>query len=239
MHTITINNITIVVDRKDIKNIHLSVNPPDGNVKIASPFRVDDEAIRLFALSKLAWIKKQKNKFENQERQSAREFVLGESHYFKGKRYLLNIITTETFKPIRIKTSNKYLDLYVKKESTTEYKKNVIVEWYRKELKKEIPELLDKWQKKIGVEINGWQVRQMKNKWGSCDIENKTIRLNLEIVKKPIICLEYIIVHELVHLLERQHNDRFIELMNKYLPNWRLLRDELNRFPISHGEWDY
>ena len=239
MHTITINNIDIDVVRKDIKNMHLSVNPPDGNVKIASPLRIDDEAIRLFAVTKLSWIKKQKNKFESQERQSAREFVLGESHYFKGKRYLLNIIPTDTFSSVRVETSNKKLNLYVKKEATTERKKKLIMEWYRAELKEEIPELIEKWQNKIGVEINGWHVRQMKTKWGSCDIENKKILLNLELIKKQMICLEYIIVHELVHLLERHHNDRFIELMDKFLPNWQIVRDELNRFPISHGEWKY
>ncbi len=239
MTTITIKDIAIDVVRKDIKNMHLSVNPPNGKVKIASPLRIDDEAIRLFAVTKLPWIKKQKNKFENQDRQSAREYVLGESHYYKGKRYLLDIIEIDSFRTLRVETSKKKLNLYVKKEATTDYKKRQIVEWYRKELKKEIPDLVEKWQLKIGVKINDWQVRQMKTKWGSCDIENKTILLNLELAKKPVICLEYIIVHELVHLLERYHNDRFIELMNKYLPNWRFVRDELNRLPISHGEWEY
>jgi len=239
MHKITISDITIDVVRKEIKNLHLSVNPPDGKIKIASPLRIDDEAIRLFAISKISWIRKQQNKFENQARQSARGYVLGESHYLKGRRYLLNIIEEDNLKGSQIVVSNKHINLYVRNGVSVEQKKKYFIEWYRKELKHEIPVLVNKWQKKIGVELNGWQVRQMKTKWGSCNIENKTILINLELAKKPIICLVYIIVHELVHLLERYHNDRFIDLMNKYLPNWRFLREELNSFPISHGEWTY
>ena len=231
--------MSIDVVRKDIKNMHLSVNPPDGHVKIASPLRIDDEAIRLFAISKLSWIKKQQNKFASQIRQSPREYSTRESHYYKGSRYLLSIIEVESVKEQAVYLKRNQLILQIAKSATVEHKKKIIKEWYRTELKKEIPQLITKWEKKIGVQVNGWNVRQMKTKWGSCNIENKTILLNLELAKKPLKCLEYIIVHELLHLLERNHNDRFLKLLDKYFPRWGLFKEELNRFPISHPDWEY
>lgn len=238
MHQITVSNITIDVVRKDIKNLHLAVYPPNGRVRIATPLRLDDEAVRLFAISKLNWIRNQQRKYEDQSRQTKREFVSGESHYFEGNRYLLNVIYQSG--PPKVEIRNKrFIDLYVRPDSTSEQRERVMTKWYRQRLKERIPALLEKWQAIIGVQVNDWEVKQMKTRWGTCKRETKRIRINLELAKKPAHCLEYIIVHELVHLLERRHSDRFTTLMDKFLPQWRFYQDELNQFILSHEEWNY
>lgn len=232
------SNLDIDVVRKNIKNMHLAVYPPTGRVRIAAPLRVDDEAVRLFAISKIAWIRKHQRHFKAQDRQSPREFKQRESHYFQGKRFLLRI--TELDAPAKVEIKNKtYIDLSVRPNSTLEQRQTILNEWYRKELKKLIPEIIEKWEKKIGVSVAEWQVKQMKTKWGTCNIEEKRIWINLELAKKPIRCLEYIIVHEMIHLIERHHNDRFMALMEKYIPQWEIYRTELNRLPVSHAEWTY
>jgi len=238
MDQITIGHITVDIVRKDIKNMHLAVYPPTGRVRIAVPLRVNDEAIRLFTISKLGWIKKQQRKFEHQERIPPREFKERESHYFQGRRYLLRIKETKDAGWIDLK-GKTYLDLYAKPESSREYKRQVLNEWYRRELKKLLPEMIAHWEKKIGVRVDFWGIKLMKTKWGSCNTEEKRIWLNLELAKKPVECLEYVLVHEMVHLLERYHNDRFYSLMDRFLPNWKKLKDELNRMPISHADWQY
>ena len=238
MDQITIRNINLDVIRKDIKNMHLSVHPPTGRVRIAVPLRVNEEAVRLFAISKLGWIKRHQRHFQKQERETPREFKERESHYFLGKRYLLRIKETRGMGYVDLK-GKTYLDLYVKDNASVEYKQKVLNEWYRSELKKIVPEIIERWQNKIGVSVNGWAIKRMKTKWGSCNIEAKRILLNLELAKKPVQCLEYIVAHELVHLIERHHNDRFRSYMDYYLPNWKSLKDELNRIPVSHSDWDY
>lgn len=232
------SNLSIDVVRKDIKNMHLAVYPPTGRVRIAAPLRVDDEAIRLFAISKIGWIRKHQRHFNAQDRQSPRKFKQRESHYFQGKRYLLRIKEKEAPAKVEIKTKT-YIDFSVRPNSTLEQRQTILNEWYRKELKKLIPDIIEKWEKKIGVSVAEWQVKQMKTKWGTCNIEKKRIWINLELAKKPIHCLEYIIVHEMIHLIERHHNDRFMALMDKYIPQWKFFKEELNRLPVSHGEWDY
>jgi len=236
-HQIIVSNITIDVVRKDIKNLHLAVYPPSGRVRIATPLRLDDEAVRLFAISKLPWIKKQRSKFENQARETEREYVSGESHYFEGHRYLLNVIYHTSAPRVEIR-NKKYIDLYVRTGSTTEQRERVMTRWYRQRLKDRVPALIEKWQKIISVEVGDWEVKQMKTRWGTCKVEAKRIWLNLELAKKPAPCLEYIIVHELVHLLERQHSERFIALMDKFMPQWRIYQDELNQFILSYENWD-
>ena len=238
MEQISISNIRVDIVRKDIKNMHLAVYPPTGRVRIAVPLRVDEEAVRLFAISKLGWIKRHQNKFKKQARQTPREYVERESHYFQGKRYLLRIKETDGAGYVYI-NGKTYIDLYVKGDATLEYRRNLLNEWYRKELKKIIPAIIDRWERKMRISVTDWGVKQMKTKWGSCNIQAKRIWLNLELAKKPVQCLEYIIVHEMVHLLERNHNDRFRSLMDQYLPNWQQLKDELNRIPVSHADWDY
>jgi len=232
------SNLSIDVVRKDIKNIHLAVYPPTGRVRIAAPLSVNDEAVKLFAISKISWIRKNQRNFEAQDRQAPRQYKERESHYFLGKRYLLRITEHEASAKVELKTKT-YIDLFVRPNTTAEQKQVLISEWYRSELKKLIPPLIDKWQKQIGVSLDDWQVKQMKTKWGTCNIEKRRIWLNLELAKKPVHCLEYIIVHELIHLLERHHNDRFLSLLEKHMPQWKFFREELNRLPVSHGEWTY
>ncbi len=242
MEEVKILNITsqlsIDVVRKDIKNMHLAVYPPTGRVRIAAPLRIDDEAVRLFAISKISWIRKHQRNFLAQDRQAPRQYKERESHYFLGKRYLLRIKEHEAPAKVELKTKT-YIDLFVRPNTTSEQKQTILNEWYRSELKKLIQPIIDKWEKQIGVTVDDWQVKQMKTKWGTCNIEKRRIWINLELVKKPIHCLEYIIVHEMIHLLERHHNDRFLSLMEKNMPQWKFYKEELNRLPVSHGEWTY
>lgn len=237
MPQIELGNIIIDVEYKAIKNIHLSVYPPDGKVKISAPERLDIDTIRVFAINKLKWIKKQQKIFRDQERESPKEYLPKESHYFQGKRYLLKIVEQEA-KPKVVLTHSK-IELYVRPNTSSEKRKEIIEEWYRDELKKTIPIMIEKWEKKIGVEIEDFGVKKMRTKWGTCNIEAKRIWLNLELAKKPLECLEYIVVHEIVHLLERGHNDKFIKYMNEFMPKWRFYRDELNDLPFRHTEWKY
>jgi predicted metal-dependent hydrolase len=230
--------LSVDVVRKDIKNMHLAVYPPTGRVRIAAPLRIDDEAVRLFAISKIAWIRKHQRSFNAQDRQPERVFKDRESHYFLGKRHLLRITEQESSPKVLLKTKT-YIDLYVRPNSTIKQRQLILNEWYREELKKLIPPLIDKWEREIGVSVNDWQVKQMKTQWGSCNIEKKRILINLEMAKKPVHCLEYIVVHELIHLLERHHNERFLTLMEKHMPQWKFYQEELNRLPVSHEEWGY
>ena len=237
-HHISVSGINVEVVRKGIKNLHIGVYPPEGRVRVAAPLLVDDDAVRLAVISKLSWIKKQKAHFQEQPRQSKREYVPRESHYFFGRRYLLRVKEQSGSGHVEIRQSRQ-LDLFVPPGADTVQRERVLLAWYRKELKARIPHLIEKWQIVIGVQIAEWGVKRMKTKWGSCNIEARRIWLNLELAKKPIECLEYIVVHEMVHLLERQHNERFTALMDAFMPLWRLHRDELNRTPLSHEAWIY
>jgi hypothetical protein len=233
-----IGDLSIDLIRKDIKNMHLAVYPPTGRVRLAIPTATPHETARLFAISKISWIRKHQRNFVAQQRQSPRQFKQRESHYFLGRRYLLRIIEREKKFKVVFKTKT-YIDLHISATSTTKQRQTVINKWYRAELKKLIPSIIEKWEKEIGVTINEWQVKQMKTKWGTCNIEKKKILINLELAKKPLHCLEYIVVHEMIHLLERHHNDRFLSLIEKYMPKWKFYKDELNNLPVSHGEWTY
>lgn len=237
MRQITVSNIKIDVEKKDIKNLHLGVYPPNGRVRIAAPLKVDDESIRLFAISKLSWIRKQQRSFASQERETEREFISGESHYFNGRRYLLNIIHTEGKAMVVLR--HRHIDLYIKPGSSREKRASVIAKFYRNYLNEQIPSLIAKWEKKMKVRVDEYGIKQMKTKWGTCNIEAKRIWLNLELAKKPFSCLEYIVMHEMVHLLERHHNNIFIAYMDKFLPQWRALKNELNKSPVSHSDWGY
>ncbi len=233
---ICVNDIEIQIDRKDIKNLHVGVYPPHGKVRVASPLHIDDEAVRLAIISKLSWIKKQKLSFDEQPRQTKREMLSGESHYFLGKRYLLDVIYRSGKHEI-IKKHSK-LQLYVRANTTVEKRQLVLNEWYRKELKKEASKLISKWEGILGVLVDSWEIKRMRTKWGSCNNASKKILLNLELVKKPIECVEYIIVHEMIHFYERHHNDNFKNLMDRYIPNWKHTRELLNRSILGFEEWD-
>jgi predicted metal-dependent hydrolase len=236
-HHIRVSGFEVEVIRKDIKNLHVGVYPPEGRVRVAAPLLIDDDAVRLAVISKLAWIKRQRAHFQGQSRQSEREYVPRESHYFLGRRYLLSVKHDGPAR-VEIRRSNR-LDLFVPYGADTAQRERVLLAWYRKELKARIPGLIEKWETVLGVEVADWGVKRMKTKWGSCSIEARRIWLNLELAKKPVQCLEYVVVHEMTHLLERHHNNRFTELMDAFMPQWRLQRDELNRTPLSHEAWVY
>lgn len=237
MQQLELGDLTINVELKDIKNIHLSVYPPNGAVKIAAPERMDLDTIRVFAINKLKWIKKQQAIFKNQKRETPREYISKESHYFKGKRYLLEVI--EHSNPPKVVLKHNTIQLYIKTNTSFEKRRAILEEWYREQLKNLLPSITSKWEHKIGVQANAFGIRKMRTKWGSCNTEKKRIWLNLELAKKPVECLEFIIVHELVHLLERNHNERFVGYMNEFMPKWRFHRDELNKLPYSHLDWGY
>lgn len=238
MHQIEINGLVVDVVRKDIKNLHLAVYPPSGRIRVSTPLRVNDEAVRLAVIARWAWIKRQQIKFNAQERESKRQYVSGESHYFQGSRYLLNIV--ETSGPGKVVVRNKKkLDLYIRANSTTAQRERVMLAWYRAHLRQSVPALIEKWEKIIGVQVDDWGIKLMKTKWGACNIEKRRIWINLELAKKSRHCLEYIVVHEIMHLLERHHNERFQTYMSRYMPQWRLFRSELNRAPLGHVDWDY
>lgn len=228
MTKITIDDIAIEITKKNIKNIRLSVHPPNGEVKVSAPKRMTDEGIRLFVVSRLSWVKKQRSRFENQEKIPEMEYISGESHYYFGERYLLNVIYGSTNKSNVEIRNDEYIDLYIKNGSDKEKREKVMKEWYRKELKAVIPEVIEKWEKIMNLKVNDWGVKQMKTRWGTCNINAKRIWINLELVKKPHHCLEYIVVHEMAHLIERGHGDKFKAIMDKYYPNWKKVKAELN-----------
>jgi predicted metal-dependent hydrolase len=235
---ISVSGLIIDVIRKDIKNLHLSVMPPQGRVRVAAPLAVSDDRVRAAVVCRLAWIKRQQLEFEEQPRQSAREMVSGESHYFMGQRYLLEVIEKPGMNKMDFKNNQK-LRLYVGPGTGVKSRQEILLEWYRKQLKKRVAVLLTHWQRKIGVEVSDWGIKKMKTRWGTCNIAAKRIWLNLELAKKSPDCLEYVLVHELVHLLERHHNDQFRAHMDGFMPNWRLHRSTLNSAPLANEDWSY
>lgn len=235
---ICISGLPVHIYRKPIKNLHLGVYPPRGRVRVAAPLRMSDNAVRLAVISRLGWIKKQRARFQSQERQSAREYVSRESHYYLGRRYLMNVVEHDG--PPRVALRNKgVLEFHVPSGMTRVSRERLLRDWYRQQVKSLIPPIVEKWEAVTGINVAAWGVRRMKTKWGSCSSAERRIWLNLELAKKPLRCLEYIIVHEMIHLLERRHNDRFTKLLDRFMPTWRLHRDELNRAPLSHETWNY
>ena len=230
INTINLDEIVISVVQKNIKNVHLSVYPPMGNVRISAPLRIDLDTIRVFAISKLDWIRHQQQKLRNQVRETPREYIDRENHYLWGKCYLLNLIEIEA--PARIELQHDHILLQVRPGATTDRKRTIVDEFYRSQIEAAIPPLIVKWEDLMGVDVASFSVRKMKTKWGSCTPALQTIRFNLELAKKPAKCLEYVIVHEMVHLLEPSHNYRFVALMDSFMPKWRFYQSELNRLPI-------
>jgi predicted metal-dependent hydrolase len=237
-HIIEVRGIQVEVVRKAIKNLHLGVYPPTGRVRVAVPMRVDDEAVRLAVISKLGWIRRKQARFAEQPRQSQREMVAGESHYFQGRRYRLRVIEENVSPRVTLK-GNTTLELYVRPDTSAAKREAILNEWYRRELKALLPDIIVKWESMIGVQVAEWAIKKMKTKWGTCNVTARRVWVNLELAKKSPQCLEYILVHEMVHLLERHHNDRFKEHMDRLIPQWRLLREELNRAPLGHETWAY
>ena len=229
---VVINDIEVRVIRKDIKNIHLGVYPPDGKVRIAVPLHINDDSVRLAVISKLSWIKKKQLDFLNQPRQSAREFVSGECHYFMGTRYRLDVIERSGCPMVYIKNASK-LVLETDLNSSRELRASLLDQWYRKELKKVIPALIQKWEPIVEKSVTEWGIKKMKTKWGTCNSDARRIWLNLELAKKPIECLEYVIVHEMVHFFERSHNENFKAHMDRFFPKWRFYKSLLNALPLD------
>ena len=234
---ITLGDIAVDVILKDIKNVHLSVHPPTGRVRIAAPRRMRMDTIRVFAISKLEWIRQQQTKLRAQERETPRDYVNRESHYVWGKRYLLTL--AENDEPPSIELTHSRMLLRVRPGTDEGKRKALVEEWYREQLRDSVTALLTRWQSLLGVRVQRFFVQRMKTKWGSCNDKARTIRLNTELAKKPPECLEYIVVHELVHLLEPTHNRRFVALMDGLMPKWQFHRQALNRLPVRREKWTY
>jgi predicted metal-dependent hydrolase len=234
---IQLGDIGVDVVRKDIKNVHLSVHPPTGRVRIAAPEHMSLDTVRVFAIAKLPWIKKQQRKLREQERETPREYIDRESHYVWGKRYLLKVV--EGDRPASVELNHGRMILCVRRGADKAKRKAIVEEWHREQLRRAVPPLIEKWERLMGVRVRRFFVQRMKTKWGSCNDQAGSIRLNTDLARKPRECLEYIVVHEMAHLLEPTHNDRFLVLMDQFMPKWQSHRDVLNRLPVRHESWDY
>lgn len=232
-----LGDIAVDVVLKDISNVHLSVYPPSGRVRISAPARMSLDTIRAFAISKLGWIKRQQKKLRDQERETRREYVNRESHFVWGKRYLLKVIEVEEAPSVELK--HRRMVLRVRPGAGVEKKAEIVDSWYREQIKKAVPSLIARWEPRVKLKVARVFVQRMKTKWGSANSAKGSIRLNTDLAKKPRECLEYIVVHELVHLLEPTHNARFIALMDRLMPQRRIHRDQLNQLPVRHEEWGY
>lgn len=237
MPRIALGNVAVDVVLKDIKNVHLTVHPPNGRVRIAAPRRMSLDRIRLFAIAKLEWIRRQQAALREQEREEPRGYVERESHYVWGRRYLMAVVEQEA--PPTVELKPRRLVLTVRPGTPEEKREAVVDDWYRRQVKDAVPALLSRWEPILGVKAEAVYVRRMKTKWGSCNPKARTIRLNTELAKKPRECLEYVVVHELVHLLEPTHNARFVALMDQFMPAWPHHRRVLNRLPVRRENWTY
>lgn len=231
MEIITVNKIPVEVEWKEIKNIHLTVYPPEARVHISAPMSMPLDSIRLYVITKLEWINKRIEMIRNQARQTDREYVSGENHYYKGIRYRLNVVYQQA-PPAVVINGTQFIDLYVREGSTLDKRAEVMREWYRAELKETLKPLVEKWEEILQVKAKHWEVKQMKTLWGSCNHKTQRIIFNLELIKKPTHCIEYIVAHEMTHLVERLHNSKFTAILDAHIPTWRLLKDELNEFVV-------
>lgn len=236
MPQLLLDDIKADVIKKNIKNLHLRVFPPTGRVRISAPARMKLETIRAFALSKLEWIRKQQARIKSLENELPQAYLDGEYHYFGGTQYLLKIV--EMNKSPKVTLTESRLELRVRPNTNSQKREQVLETWYRAQLKEILPALFEKWENRMGVKVLEFGIKKMKTKWGTCNINAKRIWINLELAKRSPECLEYVVVHEVAHLLERGHGARFKALMDKHLPHWRLLKKELNRLPISHSNWN-
>lgn len=232
---IEIGDVSIAVTRKNIKNVYLSVHPPEGRVTLSAPAGTRLDVVRAYAITKLVWIRKQQHKLRNQARETPREFIERESHYLWGRRHLLTVIE-RNIKPF-VTVDHKRIILNVRPGSDYAKRAAVIHEWHKSLLHELIPTLINKWEPKLGVRVTAYFLRRMKTRWGSCNPRARRIRLNTELVKKPKDLIEYVVVHEMVHLIEPTHNDRFISLLTDHFPTWREARAELNDLPLASEKW--
>lgn len=233
----TLGDVPVEVVFKNIKHLHLTVHPPQGRVRISAPSRLSLGAIRAFAISKLGWIRRQRQKLRDQERETPRELLDRESHYLWGERYLLQVV--ERPRPPAVGLLHRRLVLTVRPRADRRTGEEVLARWYREQLREEAAKLIAWWEPILGVSVKRVFVQRMKTRWGSCNPRAGTIRFNTELAQKPKECLEYIVVHEMVHLLEPRHDGRFVALMDQFLPNWQFYRQRLNRLPVRHADWEY
>ncbi len=233
MHT-EIQGIPIEIIKKNIKNMHLYVQPPEGKVQVSAPEHLSDESILMFVRTKMGWIKKQQTKFKNQPRQTERQYVSGESFYVLGKQYYLQV--EYSYKGNSLVLSGDKAILSVRKESTAKQRDSFVREWYREILKEEIRKYLPKWEKKTGLYCDSWQTKYMTTRWGTCNTNTKKLWFNLQLAKKPIECIEYIILHELVHLKVKNHGDDFIAILDSNMPYWRETKKKLNEQILDYLE---
>lgn len=233
--TIQLGEIAITVTRKDIKNVHLTIHPPDGRVTLAAPSNTRLEVARAYAISKLVWIHAQQRKLEDQARETPRQFVERESHHVWGRRYLMTVQYQDA-KP-SVVLSNKRITLSVRPDCSAEKRAEVMHEWHKTLLHEVVPPLIKKWEQKLKVSVSDYFLQRMKTKWGSCNHVAGNIRLNTELVKKPRDLLEYVVVHEMAHLIEPTHSDRFIAILDEQYPSWRESRAELNELPLAAEVW--
>jgi len=235
---IKVGNITAILIRKKIKNLHLSVLPPDGRVRVSAPLSMNDDAIKMLIATRLSWIHKQQSKFESQERQTYREYVSGESHYYLGKKYRLEVLYKDERPKVILKGKTKII-LSVRPGTDLTKRHKIMQSWYRTELYKFVEAKLPYWEQKIGIHVNELKIKRMKTRWGTCNSRASRIWLNLELAKKPPQCIEYVLVHEMIHFLENKHNDSFRKYMDRYYPNWKYIRDELNKNPLAFEVWEF
>ncbi len=232
---VQLGDIAVSVVRKDIRNVHLSVHPPTGRVTISAPSHLGLDTIRVFAISRLAWIRQQQRRLVGQERETPRDYINRESHYVWGRRYLLKLVEGDA--PPSVELVHRELTLHVRPGTTVAKRQEILDAWYRDQVRAAVVPLLRKWEKLMVVTVAEVFVQRMKTKWGSCNPRRRNIRLNTDLAKKPSDCLEYIVVHEMVHLLEPTHNARFVALMDQFMPKWQSNRQLLNQLPVRHEEW--
>ena len=233
--TIQVGEIPITVTLKDVRNVHLSVHPPDGHVTLVAPNSTRLDVARAYAISKLGWIREQQHNLKNQARETVRQFIERESHYLWGRRYLLTVVYRDA-KP-SVTLDHKRITLTVRPGSDVEERAKVFHDWHKSLLHEVVPSLIQKWEVKLGVEVTNYYLQRMKTRWGSCNHQANHIRINTELVKKPKDLLEYVIVHEMAHLLESTHSDRFVAILDDHYPTWREARAELNELPLSAESW--
>jgi len=232
---IELGEISIAMTRKNIKNVHLCVHPPQGRITLSAPRGTRLEVARAYAITKLGWIHKQQQKLRNQARERKREFIERESHYLWGRRHLLTVVERDA-KP-SVAVDHKRITLSLRPGSDQAKRSSIIHQWHKALLHELIPSLIEKWEPKLGVQVQAYFLRRMKTRWGSCNHQAAHIMLNTELVKKPKDLIEYVVLHEMLHLIEPTHNDRFLSLMTQHYPTWREARAELNELPLGAQEW--
>lgn len=235
---LNVGGLRVEVLRKDIKHLHLGVYPPHGRVRVSAPLRTKEDAIRLAVVTRLPWIRKRQRALREQPRQSVREFVTGETHYYRGRAYRLVVVEAEGASSVRLRP-NRRLELRVRLGASRRQREAVLTRWYRERLREQLEPMVEEWGGKVGAEASEWRIKRMRTRWGTCNEHARRVWINLELAKKPPRCLEFIVAHELVHLIERRHNERFLALMSEAMPDWRSRREMLNRAPLSHESWHY